>query len=102
MKQPPFRVMCIEVKPHWPAIAAKYNTTFPEVMDECVVTEIDEDVEGICFTLAEHGPDCGFACECFAVLPDESASEIDEQEREGVSGLHPVFDNIIKSFAKAL
>lgn len=95
MKQPPFEVLCIR-KEEW-AKAPDDNKPSPGYLEICTVTSqiwlngIDSAghkcLPGLYYQLAGYNPKSGFHSKEFITLPDQSADEMQEQEREAIVNL---------------
>jgi hypothetical protein len=80
------KVMCVECPSAW-AIAAKlFGGNFPEVGDQCEVEETrrcgcgKHDV----YDLKGYDLFCGFHVECFAIMPEGDADEMDDAGHEAI------------------
>lgn len=76
------RVMCINDK--WVAHSWNQHKPSPSVgdIDKVVNEEFDIEIGAMFYQLERFGPECWYRSDMFAILPDEPAEVIEEQEPE--------------------
>lgn len=83
--------MCIEQPIEWRTFSCRNNVSIPDVTDKRTVVKVINNKNGKPgYVLAEHDGRIWFAPECFAILPDQSAEEMQQLEREGIVNLEIV------------
>lgn len=87
----PFKVMCVaELEPfHIPDWAEGRGFNMPVVGEAYTVIEVNEDkkVNIVFYTLAERPYEDEHDARAFATLPEQSADEINESEKESIVNL---------------
>jgi hypothetical protein len=73
------KVICINDK--W---NRKGNEPAPVFLQECTVTITRRVCDTAYYKLAEFPDNLNYLCDMFAILPDQSAHEMAEQEREAI------------------
>lgn len=95
------KLLCVATVPNVPE---QYKHLQPQVLSEYTWTGDWFDKTGKrYFFLAEFPDDCVYDPQLFAILPDEPASIIDEQEKEAIVNLdnvHPIFQQVLEPFVK--
>jgi hypothetical protein len=78
------------VKPFITAQEGMENEPRPEVGDEDVVLRKHEQARHVYYILERFGEDNGYRSDHFATLPDSTADEMREEEREAIVNLETV------------
>jgi len=74
----------------------------PDVLEEDIVTGefVKPSTGSKYYSLERFGDEVVFHAGCFAILPDESAEDMQAKEKEGIANLHPVFQQALAPFTK--
>lgn len=85
----PFKAICINVPSEWREAKRLYNIDHPEVLDDVVVTEAvpHSECDALMYGLDGYKVEDGyirFNSKNFATLPEQSADEIEGQEKEAI------------------
>lgn len=83
-----FKVICVDTCRNPPPFMAPYNV---EIGDEYTITGEFKRNDGVYYELAERPSFCEYNSELFATLPDKSADEMREEEREAIINLEKSF-----------
>lgn len=82
------KVMCI--KPFTDTQQGMENAPRPEVGDEDIVARAEEQYHHVYYILERFGDDKGYRADHFATLPENTADEMEEVEKESIVNLETV------------
>lgn len=86
----PFQVRCVDYFRSANGCAIPEGYVMPDIGDECTVINDFMENGKRYYSLAGYPKEFGYNAVCFAILPDQSADEMQEQEREGIVNIETV------------